>query len=105
PEPYVLLLVRPSGCLNYYVARGFLASLGSNFGYELIEEDWKLSIPKADPVAKTVLKETLDRTVQAQSDVRDAFVDAAERGAFGKGRNSRRGGWPDGSSPGDDGET
>jgi hypothetical protein len=102
PEPYVLLLVRPSGCLNYYVARGFLSSLGANFGYELIEEDWKLSIPHPDPVAKAVLKETLDRTVQAQSEIRNTFVDAAQRGGFGNGRNSRRGGGFDDSLRGED---
>ncbi|MGE5192202.1 MAG: hypothetical protein ACM3U2_06825 [Deltaproteobacteria bacterium] len=100
PEPYVLLLVRPSGCLNYYVARSFLSSLGTNFGYELIEEDWKLSVPKPDPVAKVALKETLDRTVQAQSEIKDALADAAQRGSFG-GRNPGRGGFSEDSLPGD----
>lgn len=64
PEPYVLLLVRPSGCFTYYIARKYLSSLGVHWGYELIEEDWKLSIPQADPLAKTLLKETLAAAVQ-----------------------------------------
>jgi hypothetical protein len=103
PTPYVLMLIRPSGVERYYEARGMLAALGANFGYELIEEDWNLSIPRADPGAKAVLKETLDRTVQMQSQVRDAFSDAAQRGGFGKGGGAGRSGWGDDSnSEGDD---
>ncbi|MBI3864289.1 MAG: hypothetical protein HY290_20590, partial [Planctomycetia bacterium] len=64
PEPYVLLVVRPSGCFTYYLARKFLSSLGVHWGYELIEEDWKLNVPDADPVAKSMLRETLDATVK-----------------------------------------
>jgi hypothetical protein len=75
PEPYVLLLVRPSGAKHFYVARECLSSLGLNFGYELIEEDWKLSLPEADPVAKTVLKETLDLTIQSHRSSGDALAD------------------------------
>jgi hypothetical protein len=104
PTPYVLMLIRPSGVERYYEARGMLAGLGANFGYELIEEDWTLSIPKADPGAKAVLKETLDKTVQMQSAVRDAFADAAQRGGFGKNGSSGGGGWGDDSISGDDEE-
>src|SRR5579872_6832944 len=74
PEPYVLLLVRPSGCFTYYLARKYLSSLSVNFGYELIEEDWKLSVPDADPVAKALLKETLDTTVQARRPSKHALA-------------------------------
>ncbi|HEY3965249.1 MAG TPA: hypothetical protein VGM05_11910 [Planctomycetaceae bacterium] len=66
PEPYVLLLVRPSGCFTYYLARKYLSPLGVLWGYELIEEDWKLSVPDPDPVAKSMLKEALDSTAQAR---------------------------------------
>ncbi len=48
-EPYPLLLVRPSGIMAYYAAREAMASWGSEIGYELIEEDWPLVFPKADP--------------------------------------------------------
>lgn len=105
PEPYVLLLVRPSGCINYYLARGLLASVGANFGYELIEEDWKLSIPPADPVAKSILKQTLDMTVQTYGGGNDALAEAGQRGGFGSGgRNSGGSRWSNGfpSGEGDD---
>ncbi len=102
PEPYVLLLVRPSGCINYYLARGYLASLGTNFGYELIEEDWKLSTPDPDPVAKSVLKHTLDITVQTNARGKDSLADAGVPGGLALGgRSAGNGGWSDGFPSGD----
>lgn len=106
PEPYVLLLVRPSGCFNYYLARQFLSSLSVNFGYELIEEDWKLSIPDPDPIAKSLLKETLDTTVQTGRPSRNSFADAG----FGSGDSFdggqfARGVRPNHFGPDDDGSS
>lgn len=105
PEPYVLLLVRPSGCLNYYLARNFLTPLGANFGYELIEENWKLSVPDPDPVAKTVLQETLDMTIQAGTRLKESL--AAGRGGRSPldGRESERGGRGGSFASGDDDDT
>jgi len=48
-DPYPLLLVRPNGIPAYYVARASLESYGGDFGYELIDADWKLAFPPADP--------------------------------------------------------
>jgi len=48
-EPYPLLLVRPEGIVAYYYARTALASWGSEFGYELIGDDWQLEFPDPDP--------------------------------------------------------
>ncbi|MBN2577394.1 MAG: hypothetical protein JXB10_00190 [Pirellulales bacterium] len=47
-EPYPLLLVRPEGIEMYYAARAGLQGWGSEFGYELIDQDWKLAFPPAD---------------------------------------------------------
>src|SRR5262249_31119884 len=104
PAPYVLLLVRPSGVENYAIARAFLSTRDANFGYELIEEDWKLRLPEPDPVARNMLKQTLDMTVQAQQKARDALAELGQRGLFGNARSSGGGGY-DGLSPGDGGET
>jgi hypothetical protein len=119
PEPYVLLLVRPSGSVHFYIARECLSSLGLNFGYELIEEDWNLSLPEPNPVAKAVLKETLDLTIQSQRPAADSlaelrgggssFNEAAgnhlsgaypsrANGAGGGGRSGRGSPSPDGSA-------
>jgi hypothetical protein len=49
PEPYPLILVRPEGIGAYYRVRDAVESWADNFGYELIEQDWELSFPPADP--------------------------------------------------------
>ncbi len=47
-EPYPLLLVRPDGVVAYYAVRAAMKSWGSEFGYELIGEDWDLDFPPPD---------------------------------------------------------
>ncbi len=54
-EPYPLLLVRPAGINAYYAALSAMESWRSEFGYELIGDDWPLVFPKPDPqLARTV---------------------------------------------------
>lgn len=48
-EPYPLLLVRPEGIMTYYRARRALESWNSDFGYELIGQEWKLEFPPSRP--------------------------------------------------------
>lgn len=40
--PYPLLLVRPKGVGAYYAARAAMTNWGTEFGYELIDEDWQI---------------------------------------------------------------
>ena len=47
-EPYPLLLVRPDGIMAYWMARAALESWGSDFGYELVDADWKLDFKAPD---------------------------------------------------------
>lgn len=47
-EPYPLLLVRPDGIVAYWMARAALESWGSDFGYELVDADWKLDFKAPD---------------------------------------------------------
>jgi len=47
-QPYPLLLVRPSGVMAYYAAREAISSWGSEFGYQLIEDDWTIAYPPPD---------------------------------------------------------
>jgi hypothetical protein len=47
-QPYPLLLVRPSGVMAYYTAREAIASWGTEFGYQLVDEDWTLTFPPRD---------------------------------------------------------
>lgn len=60
PQPYVLLIVRPSGTVSYYLARRLLARMRVPFGYELVEEDWVLKIPDADARAKMLVRNAIN---------------------------------------------
>jgi hypothetical protein len=55
-EPYPLLLIRPDGIGAYYVARAALTSWGSEFGYEFVDQDWKLEYQELDPQLLAVTK-------------------------------------------------
>jgi len=59
-RPYPLLLVRPSGVMAYYAAREAIASWGSDFGYQLIDEDWRLAFPEKDLALRDVEMQAID---------------------------------------------
>jgi uncharacterized membrane protein YgcG len=59
-EPYPLLLVRPHGIGAYYAARDAMQWWESDFGYELISEDWKLQFPPPDPQLAQVMQREID---------------------------------------------
>jgi len=63
-QPYPLLLVRPSGVMAYYAAREAIQSWGSDFGYQLIEEDWTLTFPPRDPALAEVEKRAIEESRQ-----------------------------------------
>ena len=66
-EPYPLFLVRPDGVEAYYAARAATMSWGSEFGYELIGQDWKLQFPKPDAqLADTVREAVASARVRQQ---------------------------------------
>jgi hypothetical protein len=76
-RPYPLLLVRPSGVMAYYAAREAIASWGSDFGYQLIDEDWRLAFPKKDLALQDVemqaineARERLQWLAQTRSTIR-----------------------------------
>lgn len=65
-EPYPLLLIRPDGIEAYYVAREALTSWGSEFGYEFVDQDWKLEFPTPDPHLLAVVKAAAEDARQRQ---------------------------------------
>lgn len=79
-EPYPLLLVRPDGIEAYYAARAALKSWGSDFGYELIGQDWKLQFPKPEPR----LAEAVEQVVETARARQQQLIAAAPR-HFGSG--------------------
>ena len=98
-EPYPLLLVRPQGIMTYYAARAAMQWWAADFGYELIEDDWKLHFPAPD----LQLAKVVDRAiVQPRAELAAAAVDHARRqAAFA----SYGGGDEDGFTSGDSGST
>jgi hypothetical protein len=66
-EPYPLLLVRPEGIGAYYAARAAMETWASEFGYELIGQDWKLQFPNPNPeLAKIVEREIATARVRQE---------------------------------------
>ncbi len=74
-EPYPLLLIRPSGIAAYYAARSAMGSWGSEFGYELIEEDWELDFQPPD----SVLAEQMQQAVATARARQQRLIAAAPR--------------------------
>ncbi|MDB5337429.1 MAG: hypothetical protein JWN70_3048 [Planctomycetaceae bacterium] len=71
-RPYILILVRPRGTISYYVARKMLSQLGDDFGYELIEDDFQLQLPPADPLAKAVIQGAIKDTLRNRGEMMEA---------------------------------
>jgi hypothetical protein len=63
-QPYPLLIVRPSGVTAYYAAREAIQSWGSDFGYQLVDEDWTLAFPPADPSLVQVERRAIEESRQ-----------------------------------------
>lgn len=59
-EPYPLLLVRPRGIYAYYAARQAMSSWESDFGYEMVDDDWKLDFGAADPELETAVRQAIE---------------------------------------------
>jgi hypothetical protein len=79
-EPYPLLLVRPEGIEAYYAARAAMQSWGSDFGYELIGDDWNLQFDPRDPA---LVQEITQAVATARA--RQQFLIAAAPGRYGGG--------------------
>ncbi len=101
-EPYPLILVRPSGIAAYAVARGALKSWDSDFGYELIEDDWKLDFPPPDAgLTRFVAQAIAAARVEQERLIAAAPSRYGKRPAAGQYRvGSDEGGGPD-DAPGD----
>lgn len=65
-EPYPFFLVRPDGVVAYAVARAALSSWGTEFGYELVEQDWNLKYPPEDGELAVAERLAVERARQRQ---------------------------------------
>lgn len=98
PEPYVLLLVRPSGTISYYVAMRMLSDLKQAHGYELIEEDTVLQMPPVDAGSKAACEAAVKRLLSERDQVLRQAGNGG--GGYGTGRGRPGGGYGNGSGGG-----
>jgi hypothetical protein len=68
-EPYVLLVVRPSGTLAYYVSQRLLSRLKTPFGYELVTDDFELQLPLVDPGAKAACEAAVKKVLGERAQI------------------------------------
>ncbi len=96
-EPYILLVVRPSGSLGFYAAKRMLRRLDVPIGYELLGEEQELDRPIADPEAVQLCRLAVERTLARRDEIEsirpmaDALIASAKRDV------ARRNGFTDGS--------
>ncbi|HEV3003266.1 MAG TPA: hypothetical protein VGX78_02350, partial [Pirellulales bacterium] len=57
--PYPLFIIRPDGIESWFVARAAVSSWGSDFGYELVGQDWNLDFPRPDPMLTLALRQAV----------------------------------------------
>lgn len=73
-QPYVLLLVRPTGSEAFYPAQGILANEKIHFGYELIEADKTIATGESAPTeiaaAEAAMAEAFRRREKIYSNLR-----------------------------------
>ncbi|QDT41189.1 hypothetical protein Pan241w_12490 [Gimesia alba] len=83
-EPYVLILVRPSGSVGYYVARKLLNNLDLDSGYELIDADWDFALPEKDPNAEQVCQSAIDRVLRERKNLVSQLRQNSQPGPGGR---------------------
>ena len=77
-SPYPLMLVRPEGLLLYDKARQAIEAGDFDLGFELVESNWKLKFPQADPQLAEVQAQALE-----QARARQQVLAAAAPRAYG----------------------
>ena len=89
PEPYVLMLVRPSGTVAYYIAMRMLTTLKQPHGYELIEEDTQLQQPELDPGAKAACEAAVKRLLSERDQIQKFAGGGGGVGGFARGGGAK----------------
>jgi hypothetical protein len=89
-EPYPLFLVRPDGIEAYYAARAAMQSWGADFGYQTVDQDWKLEYPALDSQLAELERQAVDEARErlrwlAQMSPDRYGADGERHGAGGSG--------------------
>ncbi|MFO0918380.1 MAG: hypothetical protein U0872_08705 [Planctomycetaceae bacterium] len=89
-EPYVLLIVRPSGIVAYYVAMKMLSTLKQPFGYELVDDSITLQPPPLDEMAQAQCRMAIEQQLAERGGV--AGSGRGSGGGAGGGRGGGKAG-------------
>ncbi len=68
-EPYVLLLVRPSGAVAFHIAKGLLSQLKVPHGYELISDEMEIDSSNPDPEAKRICETAVSQVLSEREKI------------------------------------
>src|SRR5207247_2322488 len=68
-EPYVLLLVRPTGAVSFHIAKGLLTQLKIPHGYELLDDDMELELAEPNREAKQICQQAIAQTLAEREKV------------------------------------
>ena len=78
-EPYPLVLVRPDGALMYAHVQRAIEAGDFDFGFELVEEEWKLKFPGVDPHLASIEHQALEHARMRQQLLAEAAPRAYRR--------------------------
>lgn len=107
-KPYVLLLVRPSGSLQFYAVQRTLTEAGIHFGYELVEQDRRISAGAISADETNVLRNSVLDALQRRDRLYSGLVAGVQKSDQSPERDMRvmpdgRVLFPDDAKEGDDG--
>lgn len=82
-DPYVLLLVRPSGSLGFYQAQAAMTNANIHFGYELLEADRTVAMGQASSDETQVVRQSILEALSRRANLYGALLAAQQRGPRG----------------------
>lgn len=79
-EPYILLLVRPDGCLAFYGAQRILIEAGIHYGYELLEPDRQIMAGEPDSSETPIVRAAMDEAFRRRENLYAKLMAIAQQG-------------------------
>ncbi len=90
-EPYVLLLIRPDGCLPFYLAQRILAESHIHYGYELLKPGREVVSGETDPTELPVVQSAMQDAFKRRENLYSKLRAIAQQGAGHSGTGSDSG--------------
>jgi hypothetical protein len=86
-KPYVLFVVRPDGIVTYYRALAALKNVSVDYGYELVEKDWKLDFSSTPRPGSQLASGATNRGAERSGWPQGALSETARRVVAHDGTN------------------